>query len=109
MEFISFFWNSLCFNTIHVCGSKFSRWLRCFRRSDEEMPFTLSVIFGPITAGLLFCISIAYKHNLLMQAAILVGWYMLVLLIIYDLDAVQCLLNKKSEFYRATGHTKKIY
>ncbi len=107
MEFVSFFWNSLSFNTIHVCGSKFSRWLRCFRRSDEEMPFTLSIIFGPITAGLLFCISIAYKHNLLMQAAILVGWYMLVLLIVYDLDAVQCLLNKKSEFYRATGHSKK--
>ncbi len=107
MEFAGFFWNSLSFNTIHVCGSKFSRWLRCFLRSDAEMPFTLSIIFGPITAGLAFCISIAYKDNLLMQAAILVGWYMLMLLIVYDLDAVQCLFNKKSEFYRATGHTKK--
>ena len=107
MEFVSFLWNSLSFKTIHVCGSKFSRWLRCFRRSDEEMPFTLSIIFGPITAGVLFCISIAYKHNLLMQGVILVGWFMLLLLIIYDLDAVQCLFNKKSEFYRATGHTQK--
>ena len=73
------------------------------------MPFTLSIIFGPVTTGLLFCISIAYKHNLLMQAAILAGWYMLALLIVYDLDAVQCLLNKNLNFIVPQDIQKKIF
>lgn len=107
MEFITFFWNSLRFTTVHVCGSKFSRWVRTRVRSDSDMPFAITIILGPVTAILCYIVGAIYKHNSPLQIAVVVGWYMFLLLVSYDLDAVQCMLYKKSEFYRATGHTMK--
>lgn len=107
MEFVSFLWTSLRFTTVHVCGNKFSRWVRTHVRSDSDMPFTMSIILGPVTAALIYIISDIYKHNWLLQAAIGVGWYMILLSIAYDLDAVQCMLYKKSDFYRSTGHSQQ--
>lgn len=109
------FWDVFTFSTVNVTEGRLMKYLRNHVDSDERMPFAVGIVFGPLTIIILFIgASIIDESKTLtpflsrlLGLCMVLGWFSLLFMLIYDCDVVQCLFDENSEFYRATGLTNE--